>query len=259
MKFDFLSPDVNTYTGAGLNGGGYATSATWDDNNDNVADGFYSFCIELDEHLSNNVYDARLNYDGAQTNAVLGGEPVEDPLCRATAWLYYSYATGQFGSLDSAGRSALQYAIWFLEDEIDYADFAAESVATTYLDAAMDHYYGAGNWSTSDFPTAKGADYDATAGSGEFYRDQRCCLQDLRGESARKWRWRTETRHAGNDLRCIWKYGSGADHLPHLAVWTRLGDRNFPAVLKANRPHRRSNTQRFTPGWDVNRLLFWYL
>lgn len=83
---------------------------------------FNTFCVELNEMFS---FNTPYNYSisGAAVNGgVGGGNP--DPLDTRTAFLYYHFALGDLGtavagwSADGVGIDALQYAIWFLEDEV---------------------------------------------------------------------------------------------------------------------------------------------
>lgn len=83
------------------------------------ANWFQTFCLETDEYIPGT--DGNINYQaeagGYNTNS-------GDPISKATAWLYYEFATGNLAGYDytlGAGRMAdadlLQQAIWYLEEE----------------------------------------------------------------------------------------------------------------------------------------------
>lgn len=85
---------------------------------------FQTFCLEVNENLQ---YGTLLNFT-ASDSAVLGGTGggSPDPLSAATAWLYTQFWNGVLDDYDytlGSGRTesatALQLAIWQLEDEID--------------------------------------------------------------------------------------------------------------------------------------------
>ncbi len=84
---------------------------------------YLTFCVELNETLSNNsTYDVAFN-TAAVNGGVGGGSP--DPLDAKTAYLYTNFMNGTLSSLEStftynnfASGVALQDAIWFIEQEI---------------------------------------------------------------------------------------------------------------------------------------------
>ncbi len=91
---------------------------------------FQTFCIETNEHLfqSDGLYNATLSF-GASLGGSGGQEPAGsgyDPLDDRTAFLYEQFRLGTLpGYFDFAGgrqqaAGALQAAIWFLEDEVDF-------------------------------------------------------------------------------------------------------------------------------------------
>ena len=132
---------------------GYHTDALWGDVYDG---GFLTFSLESGEVPSGirgilNLTPAP--FGGATTNAIQGGDGLRgDPLCRATAWLYYRFATGQLPCFDGseAAVAELQRTIWWLEGEITegYPDFG-----TTYLEMARTAF------GATDYETLRGVDY----------------------------------------------------------------------------------------------------
>jgi len=90
--------------------------------------GFETFCVEMNEHIRFNS-TFYVKFSGAAVNGGVGGQyppgSNSDPLDPMTAYLYtnfitnsltgYDYTTGA-GRIDSA--NALQYAIWYIENEI---------------------------------------------------------------------------------------------------------------------------------------------
>lgn len=77
---------------------------------------FSTFCLEYNEHIS---YGTKYKVTGVSEKTTTG-----DPLSDATKWLYWNFVTGELdqeaGGLyayNNAGIDALQYAIWFLEEE----------------------------------------------------------------------------------------------------------------------------------------------
>lgn len=107
--------------------------------------GFETFCMELNEHIrfSSTFY---VTFSDAAVNGGVGGQEPPgsntDPLDPMTAYLYaqfvtesltgYDYADTGVGRVTSA--DALQYAIWYIEDEI--TDLPA-GLATTFYDDAV--------------------------------------------------------------------------------------------------------------------------
>lgn len=96
----------------------------------NDADGkllFSTFCLEYNEHIS---YGTQYEVTGVSEKTTTG-----DPLSAATKWLYWNFVTGdldqEVGGLytyDNAGIDALQYAIWFLEEERKVFEGAAKKL-----------------------------------------------------------------------------------------------------------------------------------
>jgi hypothetical protein len=92
-----------------------------------MKDTFQSFCLELDEYLDPYVkYNATLS-DYANRGGVGGyDDNHRDYLSKGVAWLYYNFAKGTLGSYQydggeearEASAGLLQYAIWYLEDEV---------------------------------------------------------------------------------------------------------------------------------------------
>ena len=90
--------------------------------------GFETFCVEMNEHVRFNS-TFYVEFSGAAVNGGVGGEEPpgsnSDPLDSMTAYLYtnfinhsltgYDYTTG---ADRIASADALQYAIWYIEDEI---------------------------------------------------------------------------------------------------------------------------------------------
>jgi hypothetical protein len=78
---------------------------------------FYSFCLELDEHIfSGTEYYVKLS-DAADPGGVGGGSP--DPLSSETAYLYSRFRSGAIALPTLDDWWGLQLAIWRLEDEVD--------------------------------------------------------------------------------------------------------------------------------------------
>jgi len=76
-------------------------------------DAFYTFCLEVEEHVSyGTTYDALIT-----DAAILGGEPVSDPLDARTAYLFTAYVNGDLGARTDTLANAFQNAVWFIEDE----------------------------------------------------------------------------------------------------------------------------------------------
>lgn len=146
-----LNPSSN---GNGLNGGSYTASgsglsvagyAAISHPASAAAGTFQSFCLEFTEHFTaGTVYNYTIS-----NAAVLGGAGGAvggaDPLSLGTAWLYAQFAQGTLVNFDyGAGRkdsnSALQLAIWFLENETSaipgYGSYGAPG-DNIFLDAAF--------------------------------------------------------------------------------------------------------------------------
>ena len=90
-----------------------------------TAPNFETFCVERNEYLNfGQQYIFKVDIDSAAIKGGLGGGN-PDPLDARTAWLYcefvkgtlqgYDYANTGVGRVDSA--DALQYAIWYIENE----------------------------------------------------------------------------------------------------------------------------------------------
>jgi hypothetical protein len=82
---------------------------------------WYTFCLERDEYISFGTIYKVGSVGPAAVEGGMGG-PNPDPISEQTAYLYYLYATGGLGLTGEAGskeqQAALQYAFWFLEDEL---------------------------------------------------------------------------------------------------------------------------------------------
>lgn len=83
---------------------------------------FLTFCLERDENISMGfIYEGSISGQAQQ-----GGKNTNfgDPLSEQTAYLFYKFSSGAYGTLNDQGANDLQDAIWWLEDEI----LTAESV-----------------------------------------------------------------------------------------------------------------------------------
>jgi hypothetical protein len=82
-----------------------------------------TFCIERHESIWEYpaTYDAFLNNTAIHRNNNPGGDPLFNPLSVGTAWLYHEFQNGTLSYNYTDHRrstaSALQEAIWFLEDQ----------------------------------------------------------------------------------------------------------------------------------------------
>lgn len=105
--------------------------------------GFETFCVEMNEHIRfNSTFYVKFS-DVAVNGGVGGHEPPgsnSDPLDPMTAYLYTNFITNSLTGYDytsGAGRiasaDALQYAIWYIEDEI--TDPLTDLALTFYNDA----------------------------------------------------------------------------------------------------------------------------
>lgn len=113
---------------------------------------FQSFCLEVDEAIYfGPSYEAIVN-----TEAVYGGGGVPpshigDPISPATAYLYTAFRNGTLsgyefnpGSARAVSALALQKAIWYLEDESGFTNYASLSLkAQGFVDEA-----NAAGWDT---------------------------------------------------------------------------------------------------------------
>lgn len=189
-----VDPGVPTGAEWGLNAAtykgknfGYDDSALFSSNG-NV--NFLSLCLETSELVPSQQdqidhdFTGKLNrvtYRGDNSFAVTGGAGLEldendgsllgDPICQATAWLYYQFATGQLPGFDRDYHVAgvfvdvrdLQNAVWYLEQEIASAGNGAR-----YLDSYITAYnaaYGAGSIGAGDYAALRGAWYDMSDSS----------------------------------------------------------------------------------------------
>jgi hypothetical protein len=80
-----------------------------------------TFCLEYNEYISlGALYKVDSVGPEAVQGGVGGGNP--DPISSKAAYLYSLYATGRLADVSGAGsgdqQKALQYAFWYLEDEI---------------------------------------------------------------------------------------------------------------------------------------------
>lgn len=108
---------------------------------------FSTFCLEMDETLGTGL---PFRVGSINDYASLGGANTNDndPLSKATKWLYWNYVTGNlddavsgysYGANSSA--NALQRAVWFLEEEITSVSGLAELLAKAALDAELAQAY----------------------------------------------------------------------------------------------------------------------
>lgn len=96
-----------------------------------IGDYFSSFCLEKGTDIQDDTtYEFTID-DGAITGGVGGGNP--DPLSAESAWLYESFFFGTLdgyaytdlgdGLTERGGHAAeLQYAFWYLEEELSQAE-----------------------------------------------------------------------------------------------------------------------------------------
>jgi hypothetical protein len=114
-------------------------------------DGFETFCVEMNEHIRfNTTYYVK--FSNAAVNGGVGGqEPGSnlDPLDPMTAYLYTQFVTHSLDDYDYtpgdgriASADALQYAIWYIEDEIDGLP---TDLATKFYNRAY-NAVGSGSW-----------------------------------------------------------------------------------------------------------------
>ena len=106
--------------------------------------GFETFCVERNEHIRFNK-PFYVTFSNAAVNGGVGGqEPTgsnSDPLDPMTAYLYAEFINSSLDDYDyspGAGRvasaDALQYAIWYIEDEITNT---LTGLAKTFYDDAV--------------------------------------------------------------------------------------------------------------------------
>ena len=133
-----------TFTGGGYGnsagGGAFAATTTGA-----IPGSFYTFCLEANETLT---IPGSYNYT-INTGAVNGGighgttpgaSATFDPLSIGTAYLYSQFRSGSLAGYNTvAGANNLQWAIWYLENEVgNLSDPVNAPVsATTYLNTAL--------------------------------------------------------------------------------------------------------------------------
>jgi len=115
-------------------------------------DGFETFCVEMNEHIRfNDTFYVK--FSNAAVNGGVGGQEPPggnlDPLDSMTAYLYTQFVTHSLddyvytpGAGRIASADALQYAIWYIEDEITYLP---TGLATTFYQEAYD-VVDSGDW-----------------------------------------------------------------------------------------------------------------
>lgn len=122
-----------------------------------IASPFLTFCLEQNEFFSpGSTYYVTVEtvaFFGGDGLADIGGEgtagtvgpPRNDPISPMTAWLYSNALAGSLAGYSNtdAGNTALQYAIWYIENEepaaptglalsfYQLADLAADSLSST--------------------------------------------------------------------------------------------------------------------------------
>jgi hypothetical protein len=117
--------------------------------------GFETFCVEMNEHIRFNS-TFYVQFSNAAVNGGVGGQEPPgsstDPLDPMTAYLYTQFITGSLSTIGYdytagpgrvASADALQYAIWYIEDEI--ADLPTGLATTFYLDAVAAGWTDLGN------------------------------------------------------------------------------------------------------------------
>jgi hypothetical protein len=124
----------------GLSGGGGAFLIT----DTTSKSSWYTFCLERDEYIS---FGTIYKVGSVGPAAVEGGTggPNPDPISEQTAYLYYRYATGGLGFTgpgSAVQQAALQYAFWFLEDEL------ATGTKRTDLSSLTQFYLGIADGAT---------------------------------------------------------------------------------------------------------------
>jgi len=111
---------------------------------------FQTFCLETDEYVRfDKPYDVYVNDEAVNGGS---GGPSPDPLDPRTAWLYNKFLDGTLTGYDFAdtgdGRlnsaAALQYAIWYIEDEVSKP--AEGTLADDFFDLAeLSDWYATGS------------------------------------------------------------------------------------------------------------------
>jgi len=108
---------------------------------------FSTFCLELDEILE---IGQPFTVGGISNYASSGGANTNsnDPLSDATKWLYWNYVTGSLNNLvpsysynNNAAASALQKAVWYLEEETTSVSGLAETLVNAALAPDPDRAY----------------------------------------------------------------------------------------------------------------------
>jgi len=119
-----------------------------------AAGNYITFCVELNEHIGKTTYNAARN-TGAIAGGVSGGNP--DPLDDRTAFLYTAFLKGTLASKlvaggygtftvgDGASGTALQEAIWVIEEEIDVSTVTS-TLATDIIALADAAILSTGEW-----------------------------------------------------------------------------------------------------------------
>ncbi|MDY0041583.1 MAG: PEP-CTERM sorting domain-containing protein [Desulforhabdus sp.] len=121
-----LTYDSNQNYGNLANSGGEFWLSVYDDRTtDIVSDSFISFCLEKTETFS---LDFRYEIAGVDDYAVAGGGGASngrDEVSKATKWLMYNYLFGDYSFSRGSDSNAndVQWAIWFLENEVDDTNF----------------------------------------------------------------------------------------------------------------------------------------
>ena len=110
---------------------------------------YLTFCVELNEHIGNTTYNAVQNTEAIDGGA---GGPSPDPLDARTAFLYTAFLKGTLASKvsgfivgDGASGTALQEAIWVIEDEIDVSTVSS-TLATDIIALADAAIAPTGEW-----------------------------------------------------------------------------------------------------------------
>ena len=116
--------------------------------------GFETFCVEMNEHIRFN-RTFYVTFSDAAVNGGVDGQPEGsnfDPLDPMTAYLYTQFITGSLSTIGYdytpgpdriASADALQYAIWYIEDEI--TDLPT-GLATQFYDDAYDAVHTYQTW-----------------------------------------------------------------------------------------------------------------
>ena len=113
-----LNQQIGFADGPGTTNGGEFRVYDWNSKEEL----FRSFCLETNEYLSfGKEFVVAGISEAAYNGGVGGGSP--DPLDPRTAYLYHNFYWGtlsgyDYGSGRNASANALQYAIWFFEDEL---------------------------------------------------------------------------------------------------------------------------------------------